>query len=112
MQLARPGSSCPSLTRMQTSLRNPCCACLHTPALGAWAIPTKQRSGRARSRRNAQARSWQGPRCVPFGSPRLDVNPRRRCHHQTEAAHHRPPGRRSAGGPASSAGPGMARRAL
>jgi hypothetical protein len=24
---------------MQTTLRNPCCACLHTPALGAWAAP-------------------------------------------------------------------------
>ena len=33
-------ASCPALTRMQTSLRNPCCACMHTPALGARATPT------------------------------------------------------------------------
>jgi len=30
-------ASGPSLTRMQTALRNPCFACLHTPAPGAWA---------------------------------------------------------------------------
>ena len=33
-------ASCPALTRMQTSLRNPCRACMHTPALGARATPT------------------------------------------------------------------------
>ncbi len=27
-------ASCPSLTRMQPALRNPCCAWLHTPAPG------------------------------------------------------------------------------
>jgi len=77
--------------------------------------PTTVKNRRIWSRSAFHLRHAAGesPRRVPSGPPRLDANPRRRGHHRTRAARNRPPGRRpAAGGPQSSPGPGMARRAL
>jgi hypothetical protein len=59
---------------------------------------------------SSPARSGQSPRRVPCGPPRLDVNSRRQAPSpQRTHAIGRPEGGRPGGGPASSAGPGMAR---
>ncbi len=57
-------ASCPSLARMQTSLRNPCFACLHTPAPG---------HGRPRP-----ANVVDVPEVASTGRPEPPMPPRRR----------------------------------